>query len=44
MRKAKNVSSVMGWELNRQLSEPGAACCDSMSILVEVARKSPMGR
>lgn len=30
-RKARKVSSVMGCELRRQLSEPGAGdCCESM--------------
>lgn len=43
MRKKRNVRSVMGWLLRRQLSEPGAGgavCAGSMAFLaafVEVA-------
>lgn len=35
-RKARKVRSVMGCELRRQLSEPGAGdCCDSMGNQIE---------
>ena len=32
MRKNKKVSSVMGWLLSFQLSEPGAGLCCAVSI------------
>lgn len=32
MRKARNVSNVIGCELKRQLREPGAVGADSMEI------------
>jgi len=32
MRKKRNVSSVMGWLLRRQLSEPGAGVCCAVSM------------
>ncbi|TPX11409.1 uncharacterized protein E0L32_007828 [Thyridium curvatum] len=31
MRKARKVSRVMGWELRRQLKEPGMGCADSIA-------------
>lgn len=31
-RKKRKVSSVMGWLLRRQLSEPGAGVCCAFSI------------
>lgn len=33
MRKNRKVSSVMGWLLSLQLSEPGAGVCCAVSML-----------
>lgn len=33
MRKARKVSSVMGWLLSLQLSEPGAGSCCAFSMV-----------
>lgn len=32
MRNARKVNRVMGWELRRQLSEPGVCCADSIRV------------
>jgi hypothetical protein len=34
IRKKRNVRSVMGWLLRRQLSDPGAGACCAVSIVV----------
>lgn len=34
MRKARKVSSVMGWLLSLQLSEPGAGSCCAFSMVL----------
>ena len=39
-RNNRNVKSVMGWELKRQLKEPGAGCVESIVEEYETTDKS----